>query len=964
MEASTVALGGPAADGMEHANGGQPAVRQRFRNLHLYRLSPLVRAAETSVLHLAAGQHCVALATSSNTVLLLHSGGGHGPPMTRQVQWFAGALKGIASMDMRNDDDLLIATHDASAFVLPLRFMLRRPSLPVGAAAAQSAPADDAPPIAPSCPELIAVHGDGSHANVSCCALCEMQSAGGSAAAIGSLDGTVVLISLAKRYVVSKINVGAPISRLWSLPDSSTSSDPPPAATVASAATSAAAASTSGTATAACSSSAEEAPPGTPTSNPEPAATAGGSAEPSHLPPSGGSGGGNAVGTCDCLLARTLQGKYLLASLVAPVGVVTWRPLALPRGELTVQRAPPPTSLSASSSSSDGQMSHSHGPLLLLHCVDEARLLVYTTSLLSGGRHRPIFAFQLPGRTLPGSVHVGRHAILCAQEHAGGLRALVLSRHLAEEGAAPAGRRGSGVAERHAALRSLLPHAIMQSTPLPKGTVMIVAPLADGPSLSFGDPQTLGHLLFASRSALYALKPWCRPADICRRLLRRRSPQALAPHASTSVDHDVAYRSGLAWILARTFALDFDALSARANADALIRAASPVHARSSAAASTTVAAATCNVGAAAATTAAAADTFSPRGMALLFSYLGIAAAGNRPSAAAERRGVDEGEVAASSQLTNESMAALQSYLTPYGLDGSMGGLSGGVDAPREAIGEAPEGEEEEAAARRSASRVDLARLCCHLHAQLTLGHTSTKDFDAVAAAALASAPFTAARILATTGRWQSLLFLLPASEVEGAVATLLGSNAHASPRAPSFRTRLEWLRTAAAHGALSLAQPGLVPPHQWARLLAAIEPDGADGHMPGDGKPVVAPGVDCSGSRQCADTRMLLTLALLPPPDNESRTGDRASFGSGALGGSAAALGGALEVFLQYWVRQQWPRAPLVETLRAQMRGASLALCWLLEHRPEMVEQAALGPELLLDAIRVVACPVPSAPVS
>ena len=43
------------------------------------------------------------------------------------------------------------------------------------------------------------------------------------------------------------------------------------------------------------------------------------------------------------------------------------------------------------------------------------------------------------------------------------------------------------------------------------------------------------------------------------------------------------------------------------------------------------------------------------------------------------------------------------------------------------------------------------------------------------------------------------------------------------------------------------------------------------------------------------------------------------------------------------------------------MRGAAPALCWLLEQRPTLMAQLALGPELLLDAIRVTACRAPTA---
>ena len=64
------------------AAGSPTADITRRRNLHLYRLCPLVRTAETSILHLIAGHHCVALATSSNTLLLHRAGGRGGPPLS------------------------------------------------------------------------------------------------------------------------------------------------------------------------------------------------------------------------------------------------------------------------------------------------------------------------------------------------------------------------------------------------------------------------------------------------------------------------------------------------------------------------------------------------------------------------------------------------------------------------------------------------------------------------------------------------------------------------------------------------------------------------------------------------------------------------------------------------------------------------------------------------------------------
>ena len=67
----------------QQALAGSPTADiTRRRNLHLYRLCPLVRTAETSILHLIAGHHCVALATSSNTLLLHRAGGRGGPPLS------------------------------------------------------------------------------------------------------------------------------------------------------------------------------------------------------------------------------------------------------------------------------------------------------------------------------------------------------------------------------------------------------------------------------------------------------------------------------------------------------------------------------------------------------------------------------------------------------------------------------------------------------------------------------------------------------------------------------------------------------------------------------------------------------------------------------------------------------------------------------------------------------------------
>ena len=515
-----------------------------------------------------------------------------------------------------------------------------------------------------------------------------------------------------------------------------------------------------------------------------------------------------AAAAADRLLARTLQGKFLLTGLDgfrsnrapnsnAPEQQTggTWRPLVLPRGELTLQRSEgsSSTTITSSTSSSSSSQARSvsptrnHGPLLLLHCVDEARLLVYTTSMLgsnSSRRLRPIFAFSLPERTLPGSIHVGRHTILCAQEHAGGLRVLVLARHLAEESATPhppasavdiddtksissaaSVPASSGAAARFAALRSLLPQAILQSIPLPKGTVMLLAPLTNEPPL--------GDFLFATRSTLHSLRPWRDPTAICRKLL-----QGAVQHGGESqgLDDDAASRVGLAWILARTFTLDFDALNAHANAHALINANEPPSSSSSQRRRTGFAPAALHSAVAVATSPSARST------ALLLSYLGrlTSASAAGTSSATERPPL----------LPSNAMAALLSQLPPIDQpqrhnNGSSTTTSyhhhltdeismDDLHLDDAAASVAAEDEEAATAAaeRRSAARVDLVRLCCHLHARLVNNDDDEpreasqqaaleRSLDTVASAALSSAPIAAARILASTGSWRPLLLLLP-----------------------------------------------------------------------------------------------------------------------------------------------------------------------------------------------------------
>ena len=121
-------------------------------------------------------------------------------------------------------------------------------------------------------------------------------------------------------------------------------------------------------------------------------------------------------------------------------------------------------------------------------------------------------------------------------------------------------------AARRAALRGLIPDAILQSIPLPKGTVMLLAPLAANaptfdaetaslPATSSSAAATapLGDFLFASRSTLHSLRPWHKPKAICRRLLRPTIDGRSAGGDERSAEHE--YRVGIAWGLALTYGI-------------------------------------------------------------------------------------------------------------------------------------------------------------------------------------------------------------------------------------------------------------------------------------------------------------------------------------------------------------------------------------------------------------------------
>ena len=294
------------------------------------------------------------------------------------------------------------------------------------------------------------------------------------------------------------------------------------------------------------------------------------------------------------------------------------------------------------------------------------------------------------------------------------------------------------------------------------------------------------------------------------------------------------------------------------------------------------------------------------------------------------------------RISSSALAALLPLLPPPSADPP-------IDQTRETRSA------EDHAALRSTARIALVRLCAALHGQLapTQQAASSTAAEATFAAALApggrraelrpdvasaahaallAAPVPAARTLAQCGCWQPLVLAYAAETVSAAAALGTAAAARKLTRVEGgdivevdLPTRLAWLRAAAGHGALSLAQPSLTAPSVWSRLLGMLE------------RPK---------QRHCEDACTLVTLALLPPPPGVSE---------------GAALGSQLEVFLRHWLTHGWPRKPLRTTLRANMRGAAPALCWLLEQRPTLMAQAALGPELLLDAIRIAACRTPSA---
>ena len=194
-----------------------------------------VRAA--SILHVAAGDRFIALATSSNTLLLLAAAddGADGtdgrPPLVRQIRWFSGPDKGVAAMQLHDEAGLLVASHDGSAFILPMHRLMHRPPSPTGTPSGElvlpgglEIPCDASSACeADEGQELIAIHAAAMYSRtaggISSCALWHGFPGGGGGAVLGSLDGSLHLLGVRGREQLRCVPVGAAISRLWLVAD-------------------------------------------------------------------------------------------------------------------------------------------------------------------------------------------------------------------------------------------------------------------------------------------------------------------------------------------------------------------------------------------------------------------------------------------------------------------------------------------------------------------------------------------------------------------------------------------------------------------------------------------------------------------------------------------------------------------------------------------------------------------------
>ena len=185
-------------------------------------------------MHVAAGDHFIALATSSNTLLLLaaaEDGTDGTPPLVRQMRWFSGPDKGVAAMHLHDEAGLLIASHDGSAFVLPMHRLMCRPPSPAGTPSGEllvlpgglELPCDASSDAADEGQELIAIHAAAMYSRtaggISSCAFWHGFPGGGGGAVLGSLDGSLHLLGVRGREQLRSVPVGAAISKLWLVAD-------------------------------------------------------------------------------------------------------------------------------------------------------------------------------------------------------------------------------------------------------------------------------------------------------------------------------------------------------------------------------------------------------------------------------------------------------------------------------------------------------------------------------------------------------------------------------------------------------------------------------------------------------------------------------------------------------------------------------------------------------------------------
>ncbi|KAL1511926.1 hypothetical protein AB1Y20_005207 [Prymnesium parvum] len=1010
----------------------------------------LLRSREASVRHMAACEECVALFTQANTLLLYAPATDALAPIVRQLHWFREAQKGVASMDVRDGVGLLLASHDASAFLLPVAQIVRRPPCPVAtrASAPHAAPpvltlpgltlaleASAAPHAAAAPPashdgerarsaadpwrdaeagELLVVHprAEGAHADVSACALCTLPRAGGgdglAGAALGCLDGALLLLDLEARTWLRTLHAGAPVARMWGLDGIH-------------------------------------------------------GFHHHHLHGSR-------------LLLRSLQGTHTTVDLVEPFAL---RPLELARADPEYGRAPPGGEGGGGGAGDQGEAEAGPADVLAVsvqHTREDGQLLAFHTSagmlhtygpeVLSSRGSPARCVFALPPNCLPGSAVVGGHCIFCVCTSAepsshhvtrvhtviprtNDREVIVLSKveaalpswHSALSSSFDVGEHARR-AQLQAAAASPLPLTaatshLTHAVEVPAGVRLISSrySFATARSSASDEPSEPMSYLLCTRSSVFELQLRRSPSRVCHRLLLRAAAAAAAaadrsPAGAAGAMRPLAIRAAL---LSRSFGSDAAAMVRRAAGEMCargwgremaallllaeeLRLVRPEVEEAAEEGQGGVALAIAEEAlarlgrrlrgeqwaprqwrrvdplaeertATAAVSSAIAFLVRPLHQAmevcLPSACLPPPAQGTHqvpqvqarlrrhPPASAAATSVSAlGHVGAAlpyeppaTPLARSAVAlcgcllhcSLQEHFEPHASTHAEGFDSLEVDvaiASAAAAGRASAAQDEPAWLREAEGRLkedagkwgdgSELRLAIEARQQRAAAHgAAAPPRDALAAARLRPvgaaeaeamldalmrrgvctlAPVEIGRLLAVCGRWHQLLSSLP----HALALRLLYSEAAAACGSHVERT----LNLVALRAHLAPVAPPWGA-SAWARLLGAVGPDGG--------------GAGCEGGR------MLLRLSLL----QASKL---------LLGGQSVAEAAAqLQVFMHHWLALGWPLSALVAELKVALEYAAPVLCWMLEHRAELLAELELEPRLLLGAIAYV-LPAASAP--